>query len=167
MESKGGKMMEYPPILDVTCGNRAMWYNKENPLCLFCDIRDEEYYSNYESNHGSIKIHPDRIEDFTRLSFPDNTFKLVVWDPPHAVNRSMKSWLIKMYGTLGDDWQFVIKTGFHECMRVLKPGGFLVFKWCEIDVTVKQIISVIETTPLFGHQSGKQSKTHWMMFMKE
>jgi hypothetical protein len=51
-------------------------------------------------------------------------------------------------------------------MRVLKQYGTLVFKWNEEDVTVSQIIKAIGHEPLYGHKSGKYSKTHWMCFMK-
>lgn len=61
----------------------------------------------------------------------------------------------------------MIKDGFDECMRVLKPNGTLVFKWNEYDIPVKDIIKVIGKEPLYGHKSGKQSKTHWMCFMKD
>lgn len=48
----------------------------------------------------------------------------------------------------------------------MKPNGTLVFKWNETDITVKEIIAAIGKEPLFGHKSGKQSKTHWLCFMK-
>ena len=29
-------------ILDACCGPRMMWFDKQNPLAVFMDIRDEE-----------------------------------------------------------------------------------------------------------------------------
>lgn len=29
-------------ILDVTCGSRAIWFNKNHPAAIYCDVRDEE-----------------------------------------------------------------------------------------------------------------------------
>lgn len=29
-------------ILDVTCGSRTIWFNKEHPAAVYCDIREEE-----------------------------------------------------------------------------------------------------------------------------
>lgn len=52
-------------------------------------------------------------------------------------------------------------------MRVLKPFGTLIFKWNETEIATKEIIKVIECEPLYGCRSGKQSKTHWMAFIKE
>lgn len=30
-------------ILDACCGPRMMWFDKQNPLAVFMDIRDEEF----------------------------------------------------------------------------------------------------------------------------
>ena len=40
-------------------------------------------------------------------------------------------------------------------------------KWSEIDITVKQLLSVIPYKPLYGHRSGKHMTTHWMAFIKD
>nr|DAH85082.1 MAG TPA: putative AdoMet-dependent methyltransferase [Caudoviricetes sp.] len=29
-------------ILDVTCGSRTIWFNKNHPAAIYCDVRDEE-----------------------------------------------------------------------------------------------------------------------------
>ena len=60
----------------------------------------------------------------------------------------------------------MLRKGFSECLRVLKSNGTLVFKWSETDISVKEILNIIGHTPLIGHKSGKQAKTHWMCFMK-
>ena len=76
------------------------------------------------------------------------------------------AWMAKKYGKLPENWQPLIHDGFHECMRVLKPGGTLIFKWNEFDIPVKEIIKCIGVSPLYGHKSGKQQKTHWLAFIK-
>lgn len=70
------------------------------------------------------------------------------------------------YGKLSKEWRSDIRAGFNECMRVLKPNGTLVFKWNEDQIKVSEILSCIDHQPLYGHKSGKNSKTHWMVFMK-
>lgn len=60
----------------------------------------------------------------------------------------------------------MIRKGFEECMRVLKPNGVLVFKWSDVSVSTRDILNVIGQEPLFGHRSGKKMNTHWMCFMK-
>lgn len=65
-----------------------------------------------------------------------------------------------------DDWRDDIRKGFAECFRVLAPGGFLIFKWNETQITVGQILALTDQKPLFGHPSGKKGGTHWITFMK-
>ena len=151
-------------ILDACCGPRMMWFDKENPLTTFMDIREEEH-TLCDGRHLEIK--PDVVADFTDMPFPDGSFKLVVFDPPHLDNANPNSYMAQKYGTLRRfKWQEDIKVGFDECMRVLEPYGVLIFKWNETRITVKCILEIIGAKPLFGHKSGKASRTHWMCFMK-
>lgn len=59
-----------------------------------------------------------------------------------------------------------IPHGFRECMRVLKPDGVLIFKWSEYDIPAAEVWKALGEKPLFGHHSGKNSKTFWGCFMK-
>ena len=110
-------------------------------------------------------IKPDIVSDFKDMPFEDNTFYLVVFDPPHLKQAGKNSWLAKKYGTLDKDtWPQDIRQGFNECMRVLKPNGTLIFKWNEEQIKMKDILKVIEYKPLFGN---KRAKTHWLVFIKQ
>lgn len=73
------------------------------------------------------------------------------------------SWLCKKYGKLNETWPADIKKGFNECMRVLKLNGTLIFKWATRDITLKQILDVIETRPIIFH---KNNNTFFLVFMK-
>lgn len=110
-----------------------------------------------------LTIKPDVIADFKDIPFPDNSFKLVVFDPPHLNKLGENSWMAKKYGVLGKDWEKDIKQGFGECMRVLDTYGVLVFKWNEEQIKLSKLLKVIGKKPLFGN---RRSKTHWMVFMK-
>jgi ubiquinone/menaquinone biosynthesis C-methylase UbiE len=71
------------------------------------------------------------------------------------------------YGLLNKStWRDDIQKGFSECFRVLKKRGVLVFKWNETDIATSDIVSLAGRAPLFGHRSGRQQKTHWLVFMK-
>lgn len=157
-------------ILDATCGARTIWFNKLNPNCLYIDKRIEHgtkiWKSTKNDSERKIDVEPDIVADFTDLPFPGNSFFLVVFDPPHLLKIGENAWLKKKYGKLPENWKPLIHDGFWECMRVLKPNGTLVFKWNEIDIPTREIIKTIGLEPLFGHRSGKQSKTHWLCFMK-
>lgn len=151
-------------ILDATAGARMMWFDKENPDAVFADIRSESLVL---CDGRALNIHPDIIADFTALPFSDDTFYLVVFDPPHLNKLGAKTWMAQKYGTLLPTWEDDIKCGFDECMRVLKPNGVLIFKWNEAQINLNKILKVIGERPLFGHTSGKHGKTKWMTFMKK
>lgn len=157
-------------ILDACCGSRMFWFDKKNPDVEFVDCREFEDAQIWKSGDGKAirycSVKPDTVADFTDLPFEDETFYLVVFDPPHLVHVGKNSWLAKKYGRLTGDWREMLRKGFSECLRVLKSNGTLVFKWSETDISVKEILNIIGHTPLFGHKSGKQAKTHWMCFMK-
>lgn len=106
------------------------------------------------------------ICDFTDLPFENNSFSLVVFDPPHLLNVGENSWTYKKYGKLTENWKSMIRDGFNECMRVLKIDGVLIFKWSETQIPAGELWKAIGQKPLFGHHSGKKSNTFWGCFMK-
>lgn len=151
-------------ILDACCGSRMFWFDKNNPNALYIDKRSEEFTA---CDGRSIKVRPDIIADFRELPFEDCSFKLVVFDPPHDMYAGKNSYTSQKYGNLDkDNWRQDLKKGFDECMRVLDHHGTLIFKWNEMRVNVNEVLDIFQSKPLFGHKSGKASKTHWITFMK-
>lgn len=153
-------------ILDACCGSRMFWFDKRNEDVLFVDKRRETLTAKDRDNIRTIEVNPDIVADFTDLPFNDNSFCMVVFDPPHLKTLGETSWMAKKYGKLPDNWKEDISKGFDECMRVLKPNGTLIFKWNETEIKVGEILSLIPYKPLFGHTTGRQAKTIWMAFMK-
>lgn len=156
-------MIKQKKILDVCCGTKMCWFDKKNSHTLFNDIRDDDYIL---CDGRQIHIHPDTQFDFRKLPWPSNSFKLVLFDPPHLRRVGDNSWMIKKYGRLDNDWESQIKKGFDECMRVLEENGVLIFKWNEHQITLKRLLDCIGVMPLFGHTSGRSGKTKWLCFMK-
>lgn len=148
------------PIIDVCCGSRMFWFDRKNPKVVFMDNRTLEQTL---CDGRKLEIKPDVVGDFRHIPYPDNTFYLVVFDPPHLLRAGQKSWLAAKYGKLSPDWRQDLKAGFDECWRVLKPYGTLVFKWNETQIKLSEILSVFGVRPLFGHRRGK---THFLVFMK-
>lgn len=157
-------------ILDVTCGSRTIWFDKHHPDAIYCDRRRADERGVWKSGKGVSERHfvidPDVLCDFTDLPFADDTFSLVVFDPPHLKNVGDTAWLAKKYGKLDDSWPQMLHDGFAECMRVLKPDGVMIFKWSEFDIPAGEVWKAIGQEPLFGHRSGKRSLTFWGVFMK-
>ncbi|WP_454312116.1 SAM-dependent methyltransferase [Staphylococcus hominis] len=136
------------------------WFDKENQEVTFMDNRELDTTL---SDGRKLIVAPDILADFREMPFEDNSFYLVVFDPPHLKTGGDKSWLIQKYGRLNKDWPEDLKQGFNECMRVLKPNGTLIFKWNEEQIKLSEVLKCFSQQPLFGN---KRAKTHWLVFMK-
>lgn len=157
------------PVLDACCGSRMFWFDRADARATFVDVRCESHTLPDVSSKGGSRelvIDPDHIADFTCLPFADASFALVVFDPPHFERNGATGWVGLKYGTLKGDWREMLRAGFAECFRVLRPDGVLIFKWCADEIPTSQILALTPEKPLFGHKSGKQQKTHWVTFMK-
>lgn len=158
-------------VLDPCCGSRMFWFDRQHPEAVFGDRRSETITVT-DRSHGNasgqrtLHIEPDVLMDFREIPYPDGSFKLVVFDPPHLVRAGPKSWLAAKYGKLGDDWREDLRKGFAECFRVLATDGVLVFKWNETQVKVREVLELTDVRPLFGHPTGRKGFTHWYVFMK-
>lgn len=158
-------------VLDPCCGSRMMWFDKTNPDAIFGDRRSETIVVTDQSNGRiggtrTLRIEPDTLMDFRSMPFPDGSFKLVAFDPPHLERAGPKSWLAAKYGKLSDNWREDLRAGFAECFRVLATDGVLVFKWNETQVKVSEVLALAPIPPLFGQVSGRSGMTHWLVFMK-
>ena len=72
-------------VLDPCCGSRMMWFDKSDQRTLFGDCRSEEHFLPDRQYTRHIEIKPDIKLDFRKLPFPDNSFKLIAFDPPHLI----------------------------------------------------------------------------------
>lgn len=158
-----------PDILDACCGSRMFWFDRKDPRALFMDNRKEKVILKDKSSKGgkrTITINPDTVADFADMPFKKNTFRLVVFDPPHFKRNGKTGWMAKKYGRLSDNWVDVIRAGFAECFRVLKPNGVLVFKWNENETSLTEILKLTPQKPVVGQRGGKNFQTHWVIFLK-
>lgn len=148
-------------VLDACCGGRAFWFDKADKRALFVDNRTVETTL---CDGRRFVVAPDMIADFRELPFPDASFPLVVFDPPHLRQAGTDSWLRVKYGILGLDWRDDLRRGFAECFRVLKPSGTLIFKWSETQIITSDVLPLAEPyRPLFGNRRGKAM---WVVFQK-
>lgn len=160
-------------ILDATCGGRSIWLpgNKARDDTLYIDNRELE--AGFHGQEGrSYAVEPDEVQDFRDLPYPDESFNLVVFDPPHAMRENgmdqLKGVMTKKYGALhAETWQADLEIGFAELWRVLSPGGSLVFKFANNVVDFTDVLELAPVEPLFGTTSKKTNvETRWFVFYK-
>lgn len=145
-----------------------MWFDQRDARALFIDKRRDTYPVDIGTpgtvGRSPIVVDPDIIADFVDLPFADEAFHLVVFDPPHVQREEMRGAITRRYGILNGDWREMLRRGFAECFRVLKPNGVLVLKWGESQFRIGEILKLTPEKPLFGHKTSKT--THWCVFMK-
>lgn len=143
-------------ILDLTAGNRAVWYNKDHPLTTYLDKRAE--------------VKPTIVCDTTDI--PESVgrnFNLIVYDPPH-MNCGPNSNMSKVYGyhTTFEILRDIELTG-KEAYRVSRSGAFMALKWNTHDISLKRVFELMpDWEPLFGHltKDGPRSQTYWCMLRR-
>ena len=156
-------------VLDACCGPRMMWFDNQDKRALFMDRRRETVLGAWgpaSVGRKDVVIDPDVLADFSDMPFPSDTFDLVVFDPPHVKRLKVTGKVTHTFGVLFPGWEDILRAGFAECFRVLRPGGTLVFKWCEVQIPLASILTLTPERPLFGHRSGAKARTHWVTFMK-
>lgn len=143
-----------------------MWFNKKHPNAIYHDKRLRN--KGFDDFRPNFSIVPDIQGDWSNLPFEDESFKLVVMDPPHLFRpEESQMRMVKYYGNLDkDNWRDSIKKGFEECWRVLEDYGVLIFKWSEAKIKKKEVLEVLGREPLFGHPNGSRVPCHWITFMK-
>lgn len=143
-------------ILDLSAGNRAIWFDKNHPMAMFIDKRSE--------------VNPMLVADSTKL--PDEigyNYDLVVFDPPH-MNCGKNSNMSKVYGyhTTKQILETIEGTA-KEAHRVTRSSALMALKWNDHDIKLKRVFDLMpQWEPLFGHltKDGPGSKTYWVMLRR-
>ncbi|MFC2642841.1 MAG: SAM-dependent methyltransferase [Veillonella parvula] len=137
------------------------WFDKERKDTVYMDKRTLDTML---CDGRKLIVSPDILADFRSIPFDDETFHLVIFDPPHLLKVGDTSFLKLKYGRLDTSWKEDIKQGLAECWRVLKRNGTMIFKWNEEQITLPMVKTLLPCEPLIGQRRGK---TIWLVFFKE
>ena len=150
-----------------------MWYQKNHPFVTYIDKRRGDFSFTHKRNgirRQVVKINPDVQADWTKeLPFEAGQFDMVVFDPPHIIRKKENkiSFLQHQYGVFTpENYKSELRKGIKELFRILKEDGTLIFKWCDLDRPVEEIIKLFPYPPLFGSRTGQRNNVHWIVFIK-
>lgn len=145
-------------IIDLSAGNRAVWFDQNYRDAIYVDIRPE--------------VEPTVIADARALPMEiGQDYDLIVFDPPHK--NTVGGNCGKNYG----EWnaaqihEIVIGTA-KEAHRIAKPDGLMAFKWNDHTRKLSTVLALISQwwEPLFGHGARHQhhhgSMTFWVMLRR-
>jgi len=145
-------------ILDVSAGNRAIWFDKKYPDTVFVDIRAE--------------VGPDIVADSRQLPAEiGDGFGLVVFDPPHK-NNGPNFGMARSYGCFDHDHiRSTIADTAKELHRVCRDDALMAFKWNDHSIKLTKVVGLLAPywEPLFGHGVSYQqrsSSTSWVMLRR-
>lgn len=143
-------------ILDLSAGNRAVWFNKNHPLATYLDKRPE-VNPTVVCNTNSI---PESV---------GSDYDLICWDPPH-MNCGPASNFSSTYGyhKTAEILETIRQTG-SEAHRVTKKDALMALKWNSHDIKLTRVLALLpQWEPLFGHltKDGPRSQTYWVMLRR-
>jgi len=147
------------------------WHDPHHPDVVYIDQRVETCKIDVGTpntiGRKDVVIAPDIKASFANLPFKSDCFDHVVFDPPHLFRKGITAGVFaRKYGFLTEDWRSILSAGFRECLRVLRDGGTLIFKWADTDTPLAEVLELCPARPLYGHRSGKAMHTHWVAFIK-
>jgi hypothetical protein len=146
-------------ILDMSAGNRAVWFDKNYRDCVYLDIRSS--------------VNPTIVADTRELpAAVGEGYQLVVFDPPH-VNFGANAEMSKTYGHhTTEEIRDIIRRSVKEAHRVTVPDSLMAFKWNDHDQKLDTVLKLMVDwwEPLFGHVTSSRTKhscqTYWVMLRR-
>ena len=161
-------------ILDMTCGAKQMWFQKDAKDVVYLDKRNGEIefpenYNKYTSWNTVHIINPTIQADNRYLPFKSNVFDMILFDPPFRKEQNNPAKMDYQYTMLNPiTWTMDIGKAAKEGFRVLKVGGFFILKWGESYAVIKEALKLFPVKPLFGtHLNYSKHKTWWIVFRKD
>src|SRR5580658_5445808 len=118
-------------ILDLSAGNRAVWFDKTYRDAVYVDLRPE--------------VGPTIVADTRALPGElGEGYDLIVFDPPH-VNFGANANTSKAYGYhTTADIRDIIEGSAKEAHRVSRPDALMAFKWNDHDQSFKRVLNLMD-----------------------
>jgi len=119
------------PCLDATAGYRMMWPTKQMEGWVYLDKRPE--------------VKPDLVAMWSNLPFRDNVFEVIMFDPPHLIDRGGMGKIIQKMREKYTTWsrrKDVAPTIFKAAKEFSRVGNILILKWYDDKVSLWQLYSV-------------------------
>jgi hypothetical protein len=143
-------------ILDLSAGNRGIWFDKAHPNATYVDIRPE--------------VKPDIVADTRALPAEiGDGYNLVVFDPPHK-NNSPDFGMARSYGCFTHaEIRSTIAETAKESHRVAADDALMAFKWNDHSIKLTSVLALLHPfwEPLFGHGVTHQQRgTAWVMLRR-
>lgn len=145
-------------ILDLTAGNRACWFNRQDPRATFVDRRSE--------------VEPTVVADSCALPAEiTGPFDLVVFDPPHKPNGEHFG-MARSYGrSTSEEITALLGGGAREAWRVTHGNALMAFKWNTHHRKLTSALRLLEPywLPILSHGISPQqarSQSSWSLLAR-
>lgn len=143
-------------ILDISAGNRGIWFDKSHPCTTYVDMRPE--------------VKPDIVADSREIPAEvGDGFNLIVFDPPHK-NNSPHFGMARSYGCFNHEQiRSIVGETAKEVHRIAADDALMAFKWNDHSIKLSSVLALLHPfwEPLFGHGVTHQQKgTSWVMLRR-
>lgn len=146
-------------VLDLSAGNRAIWFNPNHEGVTFCDIRPE--------------VRPTIVCDTRELPAEvGDGYGLVVFDPPHKNNAASGKMSANYGHWTAEHIRDTLARSAAEAWRVTLPGALMAFKWNDHTLRLSTALGLMSDywEPMFGHgvkgQQRHETHTSWVMLRR-
>lgn len=145
-------------IIDLSAGNRAVWFDKGCDLATFVDIRGE--------------VCPDVVADSRHLPASiGHGFDLVVFDPPHKNSGASGNMSLNYGHHTAAEITDIVRGTAAEAHRIAKQSALMAFKWNDHTRKLASVLPLLAPfwRPLFGHGVSSQqrrSQTSWVILVR-
>ena len=150
-------------ILDLSAGNRAMWFDREYPDTTFIDIRPE--------------VEPTIVADTTAPFHEqlEDKFDLIVFDPPFEnFGKNNKHGMSRSYGPskTAQEIRDLIRQTSRNAWHAAKPDALMAFKWSDHAQKLGTVLNLVNDywEPLFANITSSRLRhvchTYWVMLRR-